>query len=116
MSTQHRLNKNTKKIIKLDKVNEDVSSVAEYKRCAILKYCNENDIEKNQLDSLSISNELCKLGISYCFLTSIIYFVFEFYKNYCMIVIEKINVVIITDRHIHIVVLKINLIRVFYLD
>ena len=109
MSTQHSFNKNTLKKIKLDEVNENVSSVTEFKRCAILNYCDENGIEKNQLDTLFISNELHKLGMSYCFLTSIIYFVLEFYKNYCMRVIDKINVVIITDRHIHKVVLKINL-------
>ena len=47
MSTQHRLNKITKKKIKLYEVNEDVSSVTEYKRCAILKYCDEIVTEKN---------------------------------------------------------------------
>ena len=40
-----------------------VSSIIEYKRCAILKYCNENGIEKNQLDILSLTNEHNKLGI-----------------------------------------------------
>ena len=63
MSTLHRLNKDTIKKTKLDEVNEIVSSVRENKRCAILKYCDENGIEKNQLDILSISNELRKLGM-----------------------------------------------------
>ena len=68
MSTQHRLNEITIKEIKLDKVIEDVNSVAEYKRCAILKYCDENGTAKNQLDKLSFSNELHKLGMSFFFL------------------------------------------------
>ena len=69
MSTQHGLNKSTTKKIKLDEVDNDVGSVAEHKRCAILKYCKENGIEKNQLDILSLSNELHNLGMSYSFLT-----------------------------------------------
>ena len=67
MSTQPRLNKITIKKIKLDEIFEDLGSVVEYKRCAILKYCDENGIEKKQLDKLSISDELRKLGMSYCF-------------------------------------------------
>ena len=63
MSLQHRQNKNTVKKINLDEVDEGVSNVTKYKRCAILKYCNENDVEKNQLDILSISNELRKVGM-----------------------------------------------------
>ena len=62
MSTKHSQNKNTTKKIKLDEVDENVSSIAEYKKCAILKYCNENGIEKNQLNELSISKKLHKLG------------------------------------------------------
>ena len=42
MSLQHSQNKNTVKKIKIDEVDDDVSSIAEYKKCAILKYCNEN--------------------------------------------------------------------------
>ena len=52
MSTQNIRNKNTIKKIKLDEVNEKVSCIAEYKRCATLKYCKENGIEKNHLDEL----------------------------------------------------------------
>ena len=77
MSTQHSQNKNTIKKIKLDEVDKDVNSVAEYKRCAILKYCNENGIEKNQLDILSFTNEHHKLGIFIVFtqyLLDIFYF------------------------------------------
>ena len=62
MSTKHSQNKNTTKKIKLDEVDENVSSIAEYKKCAILKYCKENGIEKNQLNELSISKKLHKLG------------------------------------------------------
>ena len=82
MSTQHRLNINTKKKRKLDEVNEVVSSVTEYKRCAILKYCDENGIEKNQLNILSIINKLQTLGISYSLIISIISITFEFYENF----------------------------------
>ena len=63
MSTLHRLNKYTNKKVKLDEVNEILSSIAEYKRCAIVKYCNENGVENNQLDILSISNEVHKIGM-----------------------------------------------------
>ena len=45
MSTKHSRNKNTTKKIKLDEVDENVCSIAEYKRCAILKYCNENGVK-----------------------------------------------------------------------
>ena len=80
MSTQHSLNEITKKKIKLDEVDEHVSGVAKYKRCAILKYCNENGIEKYQLDKLSVLNELHKLGKSYFFLTSIRSIILEVHK------------------------------------
>ena len=68
MSTQHNQNKNTTKKTKLDKVDENLGSIAEYKRCAIVKYCNENNGEKYQLDMLSVSDELQKLGFYNCFL------------------------------------------------
>lgn len=55
MSTQQSQNKNTVIKIKLDKLDENVSSIAD-KRLAITKYCKENCIEKNRLD------ELHKLG------------------------------------------------------
>ena len=40
-----------------------VSSIAEYKRYAILKYCKDNGIKKSHLDELLISNNLRKLGM-----------------------------------------------------
>ena len=46
-----------------------VSSIAEYKRSALLKYCKENGIKKNQLDELSVSNNLHKLGLFCLFIT-----------------------------------------------
>ena len=101
MSTQHSLTKNNKKKIKLVKVKEDVSRVAEYKRCAILKYCNENGIENYQLDVSSISNELHNLGMCYCFLLSIICLFLEVPENFYMIVLDKTNVVVIITKHIH---------------
>ena len=42
---------------------QHLSLVAEYKMCAILKYYNEDVIEKNQLDKLLISNKLHKLSL-----------------------------------------------------
>ena len=65
MSIQHSQYKNTVKKTKLGKVDENVSSFAKYKSCAILKYCKENGIEKNQLEDLSSSNELHNLGLCY---------------------------------------------------
>ena len=62
MSTKHSQNKNTTKKTKLDKVDENVGSIAEYKRCAILKYCNKNGIRTNHLDELSISSNFYLLG------------------------------------------------------
>ena len=40
-----------------------VSSVAEYIRCALLKYYNENDTKNIQLEKLSTSNDLLKFGM-----------------------------------------------------
>ena len=62
MSTKHCRNKNSTKKIKLDEVDENISSIAVYKRLAILKYCMEIGIEKNQLEDLLISKKLHKLG------------------------------------------------------
>ena len=80
MSTKHSRNKNTTKKRKLDEVDESVSSIAEYKRCAILKFCKENGIETNQLKNLFISKKLHKLGLYY-FFKSIILIDFECYQN-----------------------------------
>ena len=63
MSTQHNRNRNTTKKTKLDELDKNVSSIAEYKRCAILKYCKEIGTKRNQLDRLSILNKLRKLGL-----------------------------------------------------
>ena len=106
MSTQHSQNKNTIKKIKLDDADKDVGSVAEHKRFAILKYCKENGIEKYQLDVTSISNELYELGVCYCFLTSSISIILKLYEIFYMLVIDEINVVIITYKHIHKVIFK----------
>ena len=66
MSTQHSLNKKTIKNTKLDEVDEDGSIIAECKICAVLKYCDENEITTNHLDKLFISNDFLLLGL-YCF-------------------------------------------------
>ena len=71
MSTQHSQKKNIMKKIKLAEVDKNVCSIAEYKRLAILKYCKENGIKENELDVLSISNELHRLGLCYSFCMSI---------------------------------------------
>ena len=42
---------------------QHVSSVAEYKRNAFLKYCNENYIMKHQTDEISMSNDLQKSSL-----------------------------------------------------
>ena len=68
MSTQNSRNKNTIKKIKLDDVDKDVNSIAEYKRCATLRYCKENDTKKHQLDEVSISKKLHNLGLYSFFL------------------------------------------------
>ena len=62
MSTQHSQNKRIIKKSKLDKVDENVSSIAVYKKCAILKYCNENCNINNQFDEFFISNDVHILG------------------------------------------------------
>ena len=65
MSIEHSQHKNTIKKIKLDEVHKNVSSIAKYKRCAILKFCIENGIKNYQLDKLSISNEVHNIGLCY---------------------------------------------------
>ena len=79
MSLQHSQNKNTVKKIKID---DDVSSIAEYKKCAILKYCNENGIKTNNLDKLSISNDFRLLGLYFFVLFSKIFTFFELYESF----------------------------------
>ena len=66
MSLYHSQNNNTVKKIKLDEVDEDGSIIAECKICAVLKYCDENEITTNHLDKLFISNDFLLLGL-YCF-------------------------------------------------
>ena len=44
-----------------------ISSIAEYKRCAILKYCNENGIKESHLEEFLVPNNLHKLGLCYSF-------------------------------------------------
>ena len=56
------------------------SSIAEYKRCAFLKYRNENENKKLQLDSLSTLNDLLKLGMFYWFVISILIFILSYMK------------------------------------
>ena len=75
MLPHHSQNENTIKKTKLDQVDEDVSIIAEYKRCAILKYCNENGIKTHHIDKLSISNEFHILGL-YCFVIFTIIYTF----------------------------------------
>ena len=45
---------------------QHVSSIAEYRKCAFLKYCNNNVIKNHQLDELLTLNDLLKLGQFYC--------------------------------------------------
>ena len=67
MSKQHRRNKKTTKKTKLDKGDGNVSNIAQYKRRAIVNFCNEMGIKQNQLDELSISEKLHKLGFNFFF-------------------------------------------------
>ena len=46
---------------------EHGSSIAEYKRSAFLKNCNENSIKKYQLKELSILNKHHKSGLFYLY-------------------------------------------------
>ena len=48
---------------------QHVSSIAEYKGYAIVKYCNESETQKHELDELSISNNLYNLSTCYCFIS-----------------------------------------------
>ena len=43
------------------------SSIAEYKRSAFLKYCNENGTNKYKLKKISNLNKHHKSGLFYCF-------------------------------------------------
>ena len=97
MSTQHSKNKNAIKKIKLDEDNGNVSSIAEYKRCAILKHCNENGNIKNQLDELFILNELHELGLTFCLYLSVvnIFFNIEFFS---MVLIKVNKIIFITTK------------------
>ena len=64
---------------------QHLSTVAEYKICAILKYYNENVIKKNQLPELLISNKIPKLGLFYCFIKSTIILYIEYYENFLFV-------------------------------
>ena len=57
---------------------QQVSSIAEYNRSAILKYCNENRIIKHQLDELFTSNNPYKLGMC-CWFIGFLYFYVDIY-------------------------------------
>ena len=63
MSTTYTQHKNTIMKIKKDEVHAIVSSIAEYKRCAIQKFCIEYGIKNYQLNKLSISNDLHNIGL-----------------------------------------------------
>ena len=60
---------------------QHVSSVEEYKRNAFFKYCNENDIKKHQTDEISMSNDLQKSGLFWCFIMKIITITLKFYES-----------------------------------
>ena len=97
MPTQRRQNKSTTKKIKLDDLDKDVSCIAEYKRCAILRYCKENGNIKNQLDELFILNELHELGLTFCLYLSVvnIFFNIEFFS---MVLIKVNKIIFITTK------------------
>ena len=66
MSINQSLNKNNMKKIKLEEVDENVSSIAEYKTLAILKFCNESDTIIFQSNNFFITDDIHALGI-YCY-------------------------------------------------
>ena len=98
MSTQHSRNKNAIKKIKLDEDKGNVSSIAEYKRCAILKYCNENGNIKNQLDELFIFNELHELGLTFCLYLSVVNIIFLNIDFFSMVLIKVNKIKLITTK------------------
>ena len=63
MSINQSLNKNNIKKIKLEEVDENVSSIAKYKRLAILKFCNESDTKNFQYNNFFIKDDIHALGI-----------------------------------------------------
>ena len=71
---------------------QHVSSIAEYKRSALLKYCKENGIKKYQLDELSVSNNLHKLGLFYLFFKCIIVFIYKLYVSIYVFVLARISI------------------------
>ena len=66
-------------------IQENGSSIAEYKRIVFLKYCNENGIKKYQLKELSILNKHHKSGLFYGFLYYNIYKLIMKYKLFYII-------------------------------
>ena len=64
MSLNHSLSKNSIKKIKLDEADENVSSILEYKRIAILKFCNENGTKSCKYDEMISSNDVIGIGTS----------------------------------------------------
>ena len=104
MSLQHSQNKNTVKKIKVDEVKEDGSMIAEYKICAILKYCEGNGIKTNHLDKLSISNDFHILGL---FVIITIVFTFLKSKKVFYIVFKEIyKIVLLTTKFINKIAFK----------
>ena len=64
MSLNHSLSKCSVKKIKLDKADENVSSILEYKKIAILKFCNENNTKICKYDEMINSNDVIGIGTS----------------------------------------------------
>ena len=64
MSLNHSLSKCSVKKIKLDKADENVSSILEYKKIAILKFCNENGTKICKYDEMISSNGVIGTGTS----------------------------------------------------
>ena len=67
MSINHSQNKNSIKKMKLDEADENVSSIAEYKRLAFLKFYNENGKRSIQFNKLFITDDVHALSIFCCF-------------------------------------------------
>ena len=67
MSINHSQNKNSIKKMKLDEADENVSSIAEYKRLAFLKFYNVNGKRSFQFNKLFIRDYVHEIGIYCCF-------------------------------------------------
>ena len=63
MSINYSVNKTSIKKIKLDEADENISSIAKYKKNAFLKFCKESDTKSCRYDEMFKSNSSIETGI-----------------------------------------------------